>query len=109
MRGGSLPVSSPSDLGETLEIGLQHLTLQHQIHVLAVALDLNQAGRFELFDVVRHRRRAHVVILLKRAARARAIRAADLLKQPNAAWLGECARDACELTLAELCIPEAFH
>ena len=100
---------SPSDLGETLEIGLQHLTLQHQIDVLALALDLNQAGRFELFEMVRHRRRAHIVTLLERGARAGAIRAADLLKQPNTARLGQRARDACELTFAELGIPDAFH
>jgi len=102
-------IARRSDLSETLEIGLQHLALQHQIHVLAVALHYDQAGGFELFEMVRYRRRAHVVTLLERAAWARAIRAADLLKQSNSARFGERTRDACELTFAKLCILDAFH
>jgi hypothetical protein len=94
-----------------MELGLGDVFERAElIHAGVVDQDVEAAECLvRLVEMVRNRRRAHVVTLLESAAWARAIRAADLLKQSYTARLGERARDACELAFAELCIPGAFH
>ncbi len=90
-----------AERGEPLQVGLEDVALEHEVHELALALDLHQARRLELLDVVREGRGADVVRFLQGRARAGRIGGADLLQDLEAARLGEGACDARELALGE--------
>jgi len=89
------------DFGETVQVGAQDIAAQGQIHELAVAGDLEQAGCFQLLDVMRESGGAHIVGFLHAAAGTWLGAGADLLEDLIAAWLGERVRDPGELPIRQ--------
>ena len=89
------------DFGETVQVGAQDVAAQAYIHELARARDFHQAGRFQLLDVMRDRRGAHVVGSLQFGARKRAIAGADLLENLVAARFGQRAGDPRKLPIRQ--------
>lgn len=47
------PAGFSSNFCQMVNIGLENIALQHQMCELALAENSNQAGRFQLFDVMR--------------------------------------------------------
>src|SRR5260370_2104821 len=86
---------------EPVEIGAQDGALEDEAGELAFAQDLDQAGGFELLDVMGERRGADAVALVQHAARRRGVVRADLLEDPNATRLGERPRNARQLALGQ--------
>jgi hypothetical protein len=78
------------------------IALQHQVHELAVAQDLDETGGLEFLDVVRQRGGADVLRRMEHAAGNRGLGRADLLEDLQATRFGKGARDARELALGEL-------
>src|SRR5207302_906533 len=100
-RSESVKAAAGSDLyfRKPVEIGAQDPALQHKVCELAFAQDLDQAGGFELLDVMGEGRGADPLALVQGAARCRGGVLADLLEDLNAPRLGERAGNARELAL----------
>ena len=69
-----------SDLRQAVEIRLQHVALQHEVGEFAFAHDLDEAGGFQLFHMVRERGGADVVAFADCAAGEASLGVADLLQ-----------------------------
>src|SRR5438309_4892454 len=89
------------DFGEALQVGAQDVAAQADVHELARADDLHQAGRFQLLDVMRDRRGAHIVGSVQLAAGERAVAGADLLEDLIAPWFGQRASDPRKLPIRQ--------
>src|SRR5215212_6930172 len=58
----------PSDFRQAVEIGAQHVALEHEIGELAVADDVDQARRLKLLEMVGEGGGADLLALVQRSA-----------------------------------------
>ena len=93
--------NSASDFREPIQVRAQDVALEDQVGALALADDLDQAGRLQLLDVMGDRRRAHAVRLVQDAAGHRARVGPDLHKEPITARFGQCTGDPRKLLVAQ--------
>ena len=63
-----IETSALSNFRKLIEVCVEHVSLKNETHEFTLADDLDEAGRFELFDVVRKSRRTDLVIFRKFAA-----------------------------------------
>src|SRR4029077_16250948 len=84
------------DFGEAVQVGAQHVATKAYVHELAFANDVDQAGRFQLLDVMRKGRGAHLMGPVQDAAGGRVGASADLLEDPIASRFGQGPGDSPE-------------
>ena len=94
MRG-----SATLNFRESAQVGAQNVALKDEIHELALANDLDQAGRLQLFDVMREGRGTHVMGLRQDVAGHWIVTGPDLLENLIASRLGQGAGDPRKLPI----------
>ena len=108
-RKGKTDKTFGLDRRQAVEIGAQHVALEHEVGELALAHDLDQAGRLQFLEVVRDSGRADPHALVQRAARHRAVAGADPFEHLIAARLRQRTRDALELLVGEGGLLRGWH
>lgn len=90
-----------SETGEALEVGVEDVAPQREAGVLAMALDVDEAGVLELFHVMGKGGRADGLLFGEAGAGRGAFIAADLGEDFVAARFGESLGDKGELLVGE--------
>jgi hypothetical protein len=91
----------PSDFGETLQIGREHVALENEVRELPLADDLDEAGGLQLLHVMGDGRGAHLLRLGQAATGGRIGRAADVTEHLVAARFSKGAGDQRELSVCD--------
>lgn len=94
---------------ESVQVGAQYVALEDEVHELAFANDMDQAGRLQLFDVMREGRGAYVVGLVQDAAGTRVVGGPDLLEDLIASRFGQGAGDPRNLPVRQSSIFGGCH
>jgi len=98
-----------SNLREPLQVGAQSIALQEKVHELALANDLDEAGRLQLLDMMGEGGGAYGVGLVQDAARQGIVRGSDLLEDLVASRFGQGAGDARELPIRQSAVFGTRH
>lgn len=90
-----------SNIREPVEIGGEHIALEDEVYKFAFPNDLDQTGRFKLFNVMRQGRGAHIMSFVQDAAGRRLGTGADLLEDLITARLGQSAGNLRKLPVCQ--------
>src|SRR5438552_890511 len=95
--------------GELFEVGLEDFAIQREEAAAAFAADLDQAGGFELLDVVRESRKGDVLGLLQLTAGHTGLAGGEVLQHLHTTRLGQSTANQGELFWGERDLPRCHN